>query len=79
MRILFQVSLFIKETVYVILNYMSLNRGILLNSHCHSLNVQSVPYHIGLSLRLKDKNTRIILEKSSIICKKNFPMALYDF
>ena len=29
MRILFQVSLFIKETVYVILNYMSLNRGIL--------------------------------------------------
>ena len=28
--------------------------------------IQSVPYHIGLSLHLKDKNTHIILEKPRI-------------
>ena len=47
------------------------------NSIVHE--IQSVPYHIGLSLRFKDKNTHIILENPSIICKKNFTMALYDF
>ena len=33
---------------------------------------QSIPFHIGLFLRFKDKNTHIILEKPSIICKKFF-------
>ena len=41
--------------------------------------IQSVSYHIGLSLRSKDKNTHIILEKPSIFCKKVFTMALCDF
>ena len=27
--------------------------------------IQSVPYHIGLSLRFKDKNTHIILKNTS--------------
>ena len=42
-------------------------------------HVQSVPYQIGLSLRFKDKNTHIILEKPSIFCKKYFKIALHDF
>ena len=43
------------------------------------INLQSVPYYIGLSLPFKDKNTQIILEKPSIFCKKYFTMALYHF
>ena len=40
--------------------------------------IQSVPYHIGLSLRFKDKNKHIIIEKPNNICKKLCTMA-YDF
>ena len=36
-------------------------------------------YHIGLSLRFKDKNTHIILEKPSVFCRIIFTMTLYDF
>ena len=41
--------------------------------------LQSVPYHIGLPPRFKDKNTHKVLEKPSIFCEKMFTMALYDF
>ena len=55
------------------------HRPVLSITQLYNMIVQSVPYQIGLSLRFKDKNTHIILEKPSIFCKKYFKMALHDF
>ena len=41
--------------------------------------IQSVPYHLGLSLLLKDKNMHMILKKPSIFCKKIFNDGLIRF